>query len=279
MATFYNQATLSYNNITVSSNIVSGEITESLTVSKTAVSDAYSPGETLTYVVSLVNSSGNALTDITVTDDLGAYDFNGTSLVPLTYVAGSVQYFADGVLQPEPTAAGGNTLVISGITVPANGSALIIYQAAANEFAPSETGASIVNTVTVEGTGASSVTASATVPAENEAILSISKSLSPTEVSGTGQITYTFLIQNTGNTAESAAVINDNFDPILRDISVEIGGTSARSTDYTYNELTGEFATSAGAFTVPAASFTRDAVTGAYTVVPGTAEVSVTGTI
>ena len=62
MAAFYNQATLSYNNITLKSNIVTGEITETLSVTKTAVSDAYSPGEVLTYAVSLVNSGTSDLT-------------------------------------------------------------------------------------------------------------------------------------------------------------------------------------------------------------------------
>ena len=277
MATFYNQATLSYNNITVSSNVVSGEITEVLTVSKTAVSDAYSPGEVLTYAVALVNSGASALTDITLTDDLGAYEYIGASLVPLTYVDGSVQYFENGELRPAPSVTAGTNLVISGITVPAGGNAMIIYQASANEFAPVEVGSAITNTVTADGTGTAAVEASATVPAENEAVLSISKSLAPCEVAENGQITYSFLIQNTGNTAESAAVISDTFDPVLSGISMTVDG--AASNAYTYNELTGEFATNSGAFTVPAASSGRDASTGACTIVPGTVTVTVSGTI
>ncbi|MBR5089973.1 MAG: hypothetical protein IK093_11155, partial [Ruminiclostridium sp.] len=200
-------------------------------------------------------------------------------LVPLTYVDGSVQYFANGVLQPAPTAVGGTNLVISGITVPANGDAVIIYQAQANEFAPVETGSEITNTATIDGSGAPEVTASATVPVENEAILSISKSLAPIEVSENGTVTYTFLIANTGNTAESDAVLTDTFAPILKSITVEMGGTAALSTGYTYDELTGEFETTPGAFTVPAASFSRDPVTGEYTVTPGTMEIIVSGTI
>ncbi|MBR5089966.1 MAG: hypothetical protein IK093_11120, partial [Ruminiclostridium sp.] len=74
MATFTNQATLSYNNIKVSSNIVTGEIEELLEAVKVAVSDAYSPGEILTYAVSLVNSGTTPITGVTITDDLGAYE-------------------------------------------------------------------------------------------------------------------------------------------------------------------------------------------------------------
>ena len=278
MAAFYNQATLSYNNITLKSNIVTGEIAETLSVTKTAVSDAYSPGEVLTYAVSLVNSGTSDLTGITVTDDLGAYDFSGTTLVPLTYTDGSVQYFENGVIQPAPTVTTtGGGLVITGISVPAGGNSMLIYQAQANEYAPPDVGASITNTVTAESTGAVTASATAEIPAENEAILSISKSLTPSEVAENGQITYSFLIQNTGNTAESGAVINDTFDPLLSGIDVTVDG--ARSTTYTYNELTGEFATVAGAFTVPEATYSRDPATGAYTVVPGTITVTVSGTV
>ena len=278
MAAFYNQATLSYNNITLKSNIVTGEIAETLSVTKTAVSDAYSPGEVLTYAVSLVNSGTSDLTGITVTDDLGAYDFSGTTLVPLTYTDGSVQYFENGVIQPAPTVTTtGGGLVITGISVPAGGNSMLIYQAQANEYAPPDVGASITNTVTAESTGAVTASATAEIPAENEAILSISKSLTPSQVAENGQITYSFLIQNTGNTAESGAVINDTFDPLLSGIDVTVDG--ARSTTYTYNELTGEFATVAGAFTVPEATYSRDPATGAYTVVPGTITVTVSGTV
>ena len=154
---------------------------------------------------------------------------------------------------------------------------MLIYQAQANEYAPPDVGASITNTGTAESTGAVTASATAEIPAENEAILSISKSLTPSEVAENGQITYSFLIQNTGNTAESGAVINDKFDPLLSGIDVTVDG--ARSTTYTYNELTGEFATVAGAFTVPEATYSRDPATGAYTVVPGTITVTVSGTV
>ena len=279
MAVFYNQATLSYNNTTVSSNIVTGNISDVLTISKAAVSDAYSPGETLTYAVSLVNSGTADLTGITVTDDLGAYESGANTLVPLTYVPDSVQYFSDGVLQPAPAVTAGNTLAISGITVPADGNAMLIYQASANEFASPEAGSVITNTVTAAGQGISAVTASAAVPAESEAILSISKSLSPTEVTANGQITYTLIIQNTGNSAATSPVVTDTFDPILRDITVTIDSIIQQADDYTYDEASGEFATVEGAFTVPAAAFTQDPATGAYTVTPGITVITLTGTI
>jgi uncharacterized repeat protein (TIGR01451 family) len=279
MASFTNQATLSYNNITVSSNIVTGSIIDVLAAAKTAVSASYSIGEPVTYAVSLVNSGTAALTGLTVTDDLGAYEYGTLTLVPLTYVAGSVKYFVNGVLQPAPTVTVGDTLAISGISVPAGGDAVILYQAVPNEYASPESGASVTNTASVAGSGVSAVSASATVPAEEAAVLAVSKALSPAEVAENGQLTYTFVIQNTGNTPEDGAILSDTFTPVLSGITVAVDGTARTTTDYTYDELTGEFATTAGAFTVPAATYTQDTVTGAYSEAPGLVTITISGTV
>ncbi len=48
---------------------------------------------------------------------------------------------------------------------------------------------------------------------------------------------------------------------------------------YTYDAVTGAFATVVGALTVPAATFTQDAATGVFTVDPGTSELVITGTL
>ena len=61
MASFTNMATLSYNGSQINSNVVTGELRDALTVTKTAVSGSYRPGDTVTYVVTLTNT-GTALT-------------------------------------------------------------------------------------------------------------------------------------------------------------------------------------------------------------------------
>ena len=85
--TFTNQATLSYNNQSIPSNVVTGVLTEVLSVSKTAIPAAYQNGNTITYAVQLVNSGTAALTGLTLTDNLGAYTpAAGTAaVVPMTY--------------------------------------------------------------------------------------------------------------------------------------------------------------------------------------------------
>ena len=119
MATFFNQATLTYKNTSTTSNVVTGEIVQVLAAEKTAISPGYTIGERVTYVISVVNSGTLPFTDLTVTDNLGAYEFGASALVPLTYEEGSVRYYVNGVLQADPTVVGTSPLVVSGIDIPA----------------------------------------------------------------------------------------------------------------------------------------------------------------
>lgn len=297
MATFTNQATLSYNNTTTTSNIVTGEIVEVLSATKTALSDTYRAGDTVTYVVSILNSGSVSYTDLTLTDNLGEYTFGMDTRVPLTYVTGSVHYFLDGVLQPVPVVTAGPPLTISGIDVPANGSTLIIYQARVNEFAPVDTDGSITNTVRITNiddvaTVAEDVCrcnptvdilASTTIYSEDSVLLSITKSISPSTVPENGRLTYTFVIQNTGNTAATVTdnvMVTDDFNPALENIVVTLNGTTlTEPAQYAYNATTGFFQTVAGVITVPAATYTQDPVTGQWVANPGTTTLTVTGTV
>lgn len=283
MATFTNRATLTYNGVVTDSNIVTGEIVDSITAAKTAVSDSYSAGDTITYVISLVNTGTSAVTGVSITDNLGAYQSGINTLIPLTYVNGSVLYYSNGTLQPTPTVTAADNLVISGITVPANGNAVIVYSAQANSYAPLSEASTITNTAQITGSGiANTVTAAETITVLSEADLSIAKALSPQTVTENSELTYTFTISNYGSkalTSTDNAVITDTFDPVLKNITVTLNGTVlAENTGYTYNETTGEFATTAGLVTVPAATYTQS-VTGEWTVEPATAVLRITGTI
>lgn len=283
MAIFTNQATLSYNNTVITSNITTGELLEVLSVTKTALSDTYIGGDTAVYVVSLANSGPTALTGLTVADDLGGYDFDGATVTPLDYVDGSLRYFVDGAVQPTPTVTAGPPLTVTGLSVPAGGNALLVYEARLNQFAPAGVGDTITNTVTVSGGGlANPVSDTATITAAAEPYLTISKALCPATVTENGRLTYTFVIQNAGNTDAAAtdnATITDTFDPILTDLVVTYNGAVwTEGVDYTYDETTGAFATIPGRITVPAATFTQTPG-GAWTVDPGTATLTVTGTV
>ena len=233
MARFTNQAQLRYGNAVTNSNIAVGEILEVLSATKTAVRNTYGQSDTVTYIVSIVNSGTTPITGISVTDNLGEYTFGTTTLVPLTYIDGTVKYYVNGVLQPSAVVTAGPPLVVSGITVPAGGSVTVAYEAAVNEFAPLDTTSVINNTAIVAGTGITPITAEEEITVESTPVLTI-----------------TF-----NQTAWSSPA------------------------NYSYNETTGAFATNSGQITVPAATFTRDEVTGVWNISPGISTLVVTGTI
>ena len=283
MAVFFNQATLTYNGGVANSNIVSGEIVEVVTASKTATPSIYRAFETVTYVVTLLNSGSTAVNGLSLSDNLGAYTSGELTLVPLDYVSDSVRYFTNGVLQPTPTVSSVSPLTISGINIPAGGNATIVYRATVNGFAPLVAGSEITNTLTVTGGGIiNPVTASETISSNDSAELTITKAVSPSTVTENGQLTYTFVIENSGNTEAVSTdnlVVSDTFNPILGSITVVYDGTVWElGTNYTYNETTGEFATVAGQITVPAATYSTDP-SGAVTVTPGSVTLTVSGTV
>ena len=284
MAIFSNQATLTYNGSSTNSNIAYGEILDVLVATKTAVEGSYTPGALVTYVVTLRNTGNAVLTGLTVTDDLGGYSFNGTTVYPLTYEVGSVAQFTGGVPQAAPAVVAGPPMVISGITLPAGGDVVLVYQARANEYANPAVGGTINNTVTVTGDGLSApITATETVGVDTAPLLTISKSITPAQVVDNERVTYTFVIQNSGNEAVVAtddAAITDTFNPILTALAVTYDSVAwTEGVQYNYDETTGVFTTVPGQILVPAATYTQNPVTGAYSATPGIATLVVTGTI
>ena len=284
MAIFSNQATLTYNGNTTNSNIAYGEILDVLTASKTSIEGIYTQNGLVTYVITLRNTGNAALNGLTVTDNLGGYDFGGTTLYPLTYSDGSVALFIDGVLQPTPAVTPGPPLVISGINIPGGSDAVLVYQARANQYASPAADGVINNTATVTGDGLSApVIATEAVSSSAAPILTISKSITPAQVVDNDRVTYTFVIQNSGNQAVVAtdnAAISDTFDPILTALAVNLDGVAwTQGVQYNYDDTTGLFTTVPGQITVPAATYTQDPVSGAYSVTPGITTLTVTGTI
>lgn len=283
MATFTNKATLTYSGGATESNTVVGTFLETLSATKTALVDQYTDGSQIVYAISLINTGSSAFSGLTVTDNLGAYSFGAETLYPLSYVDGSLLYYVNGVLQPTPTPTSVQPLTVSGISVPADGNAMLLYVTDVNEFAPLDVDGTIVNTATVSGGGLPEpLVATETVSTLNAPRLTITKALSPIAVPENGTITYTFIIGNSGNTdavATDNLSVTDTFDPILSISSVTLNGVPLTlGTDYTYNEATGEFATVPGVITVPAATYTQ-APDGSIVTEPGNATLVVTGTI
>ena len=285
MATFFNQATLSYGGNVLNSNTTEAELLSGLTLTKTAITGTYGAGGNVVYSVTVSNMGSTAYNGLTVTDDLGAYtSAGGLTVVPLTYVNGSLLYYLNGVLQPSPTVTAVGNLEISGINIPAGSTATFIYEATVNEFAPVSAGSVITNTASTNGgVGTGVISDSATITVNEAPVLTIAKAVCPAIVTDNGQLTYTIIVQNLGNTpieATDGVIIGDTFNPILTNITVTLNGVElAEGTGYTYDETTGVFATTNGTVTVPAATYSTDPTTGAVTTTPGVAVLTVAGTV
>lgn len=278
MPTFQNRATLSVGDTVINSNVVQGEITEVLRITKTAIGGQYVPGDTVTYAVSVVNTGTAAYTGLTLTDNLGEYTFGTGNRTPLTYVEDSVLVYVNGVLQAAPTV--NEPFSVTGLTVPAGGNLLVLYSAEVNQFAPPAAGSTILNTVTLTGAGLSApLTAEETIIAEDSPSLTITKAICPSVITENGTVTYTFVIQNTGNTpvvTTDNAVITDTFETTAAGLEVTFNGEVwTEGADYTYDNATGLFTTT-GPITVPAATYTQDPETGEWTLQPGVSELVIT---
>ena len=161
---------------------------------------------------------------------------------------------------------------------------MLVYETEVTAAAPLTAGSTVVNTASLTGAGLTApIEAQATITVQTGPELSIVKSLSPATVAQNGQLTYTFVIQNSGNEAADAGAniaVSDLFDPVLKNLSVSLDGQPlALTTDYAYSETTGQFDTVAGHITVPAAAYAQTASTGDWIVTPGEAVLTVTGTV
>lgn len=283
MAVFNNTATLTYGGNTVNSNTVTANLTETLSITKTALAGSYGADCAIAYAVSLINGGTKAFESITVSDNLGAYAFGEQTLYPLTYSAGSVRYYVNGVLQAAPTVTAGPPLSFAGISVPAGGVAMLIYETEVNGYAPLDAAGTISNTVSASGDCIGTIEATENVNADTAPKLSITKFVSPETVTECSEVTYTFIIQNTGNAEVTAAdnvKITDVFDPVLSNISASFNQTEwTVGVNFVYNETSGLFETDEGQITVPAATYVQNTETGAYTVSPGVSTLVVSGTI
>ncbi len=281
MATFQNYATLTYNGLTAVSNLVTGEITSGLRMTKTAIAETYVMGGSVTYALNLINSDASEHDGLILNDDLGAYAFRDEMLTPLRYVHGSARCFVNGELQESLTVTDGPPLRIEGFRVPAGGNVIILYQTEVTAYAPLCGSGKVQNTATLTGSGITeALTAVSVLSPECGVDLGISKSIEPATVTDNGELTYTFLITNCGSreTEETDSVsVRDHFDPVLREITVALNGQHLSEEQYQYDTADGLFTINPGVVQVPAASFAQDPELGIWSVKPGTAVLTVSG--
>ena len=287
MAIIENFATVRYTsngveNTTVS-NLAEISLESSISLSKTTLGTTYTDDSELAYILTVQNTSGAALTNLRIEDDLGTFPFNTTELTPLTYAGDAILLINGQNVTPQLTvdASTPASLVFTIPSLAAGATANVVYNVRVNEFAPLDAASSIVNTATLSADAeCAQGTASATVTAQEGANVSVFKQMTPNPVICGDTITYSIKIYNYGNAAAENVRISDTFDPAPANIAVTRNGVSVPATEFTYENgvLTVPAETSDGD-NVPAATFVRDPETGVVSVIPGTVEYIITGTI
>lgn len=287
MATIQNFATVRFTSggteVTKVSNVAEIGLTSSVSFTKVSLGSEYSENGTLTYIMTLTNTSSSPLAGITITDDLGTFTEGTLTLTPLRYVGPAVLLVDGQDVSANLTVDSDNPaeLIFTIPALAAGATANIIYTASVNEFAPLAVGSTITNTATLTSdSDCADGSASATVTVASNADVSVFKQMSPNPVVCGDTITYTIRIFNYGNIPAENLQVIDSFDPAPTNISVFRDGTLLDPSEYTY---TGGVLTvpptATGGDSVPAATFTRDPETGEIIVTPGVLEYVITGTI
>ena len=265
------------------SNIAEISVESAIGFTKTSLGNTYTDNSVLTYILTITNSSGSAITGSTITDNLGTYVFGTTELTPLVYVEPAVLLIngQDISAQLHVDSSVQGSLIFTIPTIPAGATANIIYKAQVNDFAPLALNSTITNTSTFESNSeCADTSASATVSVANTANIQIIKQMCPNPVVCGDTITYTIRIYNYGNTAAENVVLTDDFNPAPANITVSRDGVLLVGTDYTYTDGTLTVPSVSGtSVTVPPATFTQDPTTGLITITPSVVEYTITGTI
>lgn len=287
MPSIENFATVSYTSGGISetkvSNIAEISIESAVGFTKTSVGNTYRENSILTYILTVTNSSGSALSGSTITDNLGTYTFGAGELTPLDYIAPAVLLIngqdVSAQLTVDDTTPG--SIIFTLPTIPAGATANIIYKAQTNDYAPLATNSTIINTSTFESNSeCADSTATATVLVANTANISIIKQMCPNPVICGDTITYTIKIYNYGNTAAENVVLTDEFNPAPTNITVSRDGILLLGTDYSYvNGILTVPAEGGQPLTIAPATFTQDPITGIISITPSVVEYTITGTI
>lgn len=287
MPTIENFATVSYTSGGITetkvSNIAEISVESAVGFTKTSLGNTYSDNSVLTYILTITNSSGSAISGSTITDNLGTYVFGTTELTPLEYVSPAVLLIngqdVSAQLTVDSSVPGNLTFTVP--TIPAGATANIIYKAQTNDYAPLAVNSTITNTSTFESNSeCADTSASSTVSVANAANVSIIKQMCPNPVVCGDTITYTIRIYNYGNAAAENVVLTDQFNPAPANITVSRDGTILLGTDYSYvNGVLTIPAEGGDPITIPAATFSQDPTTGIVSVTPSVVEYTITGTI
>ena len=218
------------------------------------LSHSYSPGELLTYIVTLRNRGTSPLCSLEITDNLGAWAPQGVSLHPRSY-EGPLRLYVEGCFVSciSPACISGETAVFSILYLAPGAEAALVYRMRVTEKAPLAAGSEITSTVGISAENLpETITASHTIPVRAFAPLQIEKSVfSPKTGDGAGRYKHVYTLYNPGLQPVERAVITDDIGASwdTRIISVFLNGQEIPPEEYCLRH---------GKFTFPAPGASRE---------------------
>lgn len=230
---------------TAVSNVATANLLEqfSLTGSKNVQNTSFRPGEIVSYYISATNTGTDNLYNLTFTDNLG-----GAGNL-LTFIEGSAYLNFNGTISPIiPTSVTPLTFVIPNTFEP-DDKATVDFLVRVNSGIAADVD-EIINTSSIsanEGSPTGPVLTldpnpSVTLPREEYASVTITKSISDTNITEGEEFSYTLELENSGNLPANAVVITDVLPTgfVISSITMTTGGvtTTFATTDYTVDSAT-----------------------------------------
>ncbi len=268
------------------SNVATMTLRETVTVTKSCIENFYYRGDSLTYVITVSNNNNFEITNLSITDNLGAYTPDGvlenTLYIPLS-CNGPAHLYVNGVFKSELTAQlNCDGALFSVASIPAGSAANIIYKVSVNDKALLEKGSTLTNTASLIFDSITvPITTSHTISVRETADVKIVKNMSPEFVVRGEEVAYNFSLYNYGNTEAVNVILTDAFSPSPVIARVSVNAQDLLFTDYSYmsGTLTIPAYGSEFTLTIPPATFAQDSLTGSVNIAPGHATVSVIGKI
>lgn len=246
--TINNSANISYRHGGITdgalSNIATTSLAENVSLNgvKTSNNSSWRPSENITYNISVSNDGTDPLYGVSIQDDLG-----GGTVRPLTYIAGSARMLRNDVLSGIlPTNTSPLTFVIPDTLEP--GEVVFITYVAKVRADVESSLTEITNEATIVGHETSTTGTTVTVvpsptltlPKAEYADVRITKSVDKDSIVVGDTLTYTFLLENSGNIEATNVVITDNLPDnfTINQISSVTNGVSTifDTTDYSLDD-------------------------------------------
>lgn len=276
---YTNKALFGYKNETIKSNAVTSIMQDVLTCNVFSVKKDYTKNSILTFLINIKNTGNEVIKNLTITDNLSLYEYNGKKLNQLSYIENSTLIFVNGEenrIKPKLN----NELFFDNITIPEKGIVTIVYQTIVTKYAQLDASNKIESEITIKGEDVlKEIKLKYVINVENKADLKIDKRIEPIPIVNKGEIKIIYQLFNYGNVdvnPQDAGFFVDTFNPIIKNIKVELNRTNSLQNNYTYNQTTGLFQINKGIITVPKAKFIQTSE-GDISVEPGMTEIIISG--